>query len=167
MTYLLASVGATAAAIVELSLGPHVGVGGVHPHPVLVFGVIWTVALGVESGLVWAFVGGIALDSLAQRPLGASAFALLVAIAGAALIARSFIRIRPLAPLVAIPILSVVFSILLFMLLAAIRPQPVTTNDPIALFMPGAVYDAVLGLLFGPLLVSIRDRRMAEERVDW
>lgn len=166
MTYLLASVGATAAAIVELSLGPYLGVGGVHPHPVLVFGVIWTIALGVESGFVWAFVGGIALDSLAARPLGVSSFALLVAIAGAALIARSFIRVRPIAPLVAVPILSVLFSILAFVLLGAIRP-PVIADDPIAVFMPGAVYDAVLGLLFGPLLVSIRDRRMADERVDW
>lgn len=165
MTYLLASVGATAAAIVELSLGPYLGVGGVHPHPVLVFGVIWTIALGVDSGLVWAFVGGIALDSLAARPLGASAFALLVAIAGAGLIARSFIRVRPLAPIVATPILSVTYSLLLFVLLAAIRPM--IADDPIAAFMPGAVYDAVLALLFGPLLISIRDRRMAEERVDW
>jgi hypothetical protein len=51
-------------------------------------------------------------------------------------------------------------------LLAAIRP-PVTTADPIAAFMPGAAYDAVLGVLFGPLIVSIRDRRNADERVDW
>jgi hypothetical protein len=33
--------------------------------------------------------------------------------------------------------------------------------------MPGAAYDAVLGVLFGPLIVSIRDRRGLEERVDW
>src|SRR5262245_3997071 len=108
MTYLLAAVGATAAALVELSLGPYLGVGGVQPHPVLVFGVIWTIAIGVESGLAWAFVGGIALDSFAARPLGVSAFALLVSLGGATLIARSFIRIRPLAPLIAIPILRIV-----------------------------------------------------------
>jgi hypothetical protein len=33
--------------------------------------------------------------------------------------------------------------------------------------MPGAAYDAVLGMLFGPLAVSIRDRRNLEERMDW
>lgn len=166
MTHLLAAVGATAAALVELSLVPYLGVGGSHPHPVLVFGVIWTIAVGLESGLVWAFVGGIALDSLATRPLGVSSFALLVSLGGASLIGRSFVRIRPLAPIMSIPILSLVNSMILLGLLAAIRP-PVTVADPIAAFMPGAAYDAVLGVLFGPLIVSIRDRRHVDERVDW
>src|SRR3970282_440670 len=100
------------------------------------------------------------------RPLGVSFFALLISIGGASLIGRSFIRIRPLAPIIAVPILSLVNSMILFALLAAIRP-PVTPADPVALLMPGAAYDAVLGLVFGPLAVSIRDRRNVEERVDW
>ena len=166
MRYLLAAVGATAAALVELSLVPYLGVGGAHPHPVLVFGVIWTIAIGLESGLVWAFVGGIALDSLATRPLGISSLSLLLSLGGASLIGRSFVRIRPLAPIISIPVLSLVNSMILLGLLAAVRP-PVTVADPLAAFMPGAAYDAVLGVLFGPLLVSIRDRRILEERVDW
>ena len=166
MSHLLAAVGATAAALVELSLVPYLCIGAAYPHPVLVFGVIWTIAIGIESGLTWAFVGGIALDSFADRPLGVSAFALLVSIGGASLVGRSFVRIRPLAPIIAVPILSLVYSMILFALLAAIRP-PVTPADPVALLMPGAAYDAVLGLVFGPLVVSIRDRRMVEERVDW
>ena len=101
-----------------------------------------------------------------QGPLGASAFRLVISIGAAALIARSFIRIRPLAPVVAVPIVSLVYSMILFGLLAAIRP-PVTVADPIAAFMPGAAYDAVLGLLFGPLILSIRDRYRPDERVDW
>ena len=166
MRHLLAAVGATAAALVELSLVPYVGVEAAHPHPVLVFGVIWTIANGLESGLAWAFVGGVVLDSLAARPLGASSFALLVSVGAASLIGRSFVRIRPLAPIIAIPILSLMNSMILLGLLAAIRP-PVVVTDPIATFMPGAVFDAVLGVLFGPLIVSVRDRRSLEERVDW
>lgn len=166
MRHLLAAVGATAAALLELSLVPYLGVGGAHPHPVLVFGVIWTIALGVEGGLTWAFVGGIVLDSLATRPLGVSSFALLISIGGAGLIGRSFIRIRPIAPMVAVPVLSLLNSMIIFLLLAAMRP-PVTSADPVAAFMPGAAYDAVLGLLFGPLAVSIRDRLIVEDRVDW
>jgi rod shape-determining protein MreD len=166
MRHLLAAVGATAAALVELSLVPYLGVEGAHPHPVLVFGVIWTIANGLESGLVWAFVGGVALDSLGARPLGTSSFALLVSVGGASLVGRAFIRIRPLAPIIATPILSLVNSMILLGLLAAIRP-PVVVADPVATFMPGAVFDAVLGVLFGPLIVSVRDRRAVEERVDW
>jgi rod shape-determining protein MreD len=166
MRHLLAAVGATAAALVELSLVRYLSVGGAHPHPVLVFGVIWTIAVGVESGLTWAFVGGIALDTLASRPLGVSAFALLISLGGASFIGRSFVRIRPLAPIIATPILSLVNSMILFGLFAAISP-PVTTADPVAAFMPGAAYDAVLGLVFGPLFVSILDRRNVEERAAW
>lgn len=73
----LAAVVATGAALLETTVGPHVAVGGGGPHLVLVLGVVWTVAAGVESGLAWAFAGGLALDVLAQRPLGSSAFALL------------------------------------------------------------------------------------------
>jgi rod shape-determining protein MreD len=166
MRHLLAAVGATAAALVELSLGPYLWVGDAHPHPVLVFGVIWTIGIGLESGLAWAFVGGIALDTLASRPLGVSVFALLVSLGAASVIGRSFVRIRPLAPMIAIPILSLVNSMILFGLFAAIAP-PVNAPDPVVSFIPSAVYDAVLGVVFGPLAVSLLDRRNTEERVDW
>ncbi len=166
MTQLLAAIGATAAALIELSLVPFLRIGDAHPHPVLVFGAIWTIAAGLEAGLVWALVGGVILDSLASRPLGASAFALVISVGAAVLIARTFIRIRPLAPVIAVPIVSLLYSMILFALITAIRP-PVTVADPVAAFMPGATYDAVLGLMFGPLILSIRDRYRPEERVDW
>jgi hypothetical protein len=42
-----------------------------------------------------------------------------------------------------------------------------TVADPIGTFVPGALYDGVLGLILGPLVVSIHDRRTQVERVDW
>ena len=86
MSSLLAAVGATVAALLESTVVPHLGVGGTGPHLVLVLGVVWTVAAGVESGLVWAFVGGLALDVLVQRPLGSSAFALVVSLGAASVL---------------------------------------------------------------------------------
>ncbi|MBI2763142.1 MAG: rod shape-determining protein MreD [Chloroflexi bacterium] len=166
MTQLLAAIGATVAALLELSLVPYLQIGDAHPHPVLVFGVIWTIVAGMESGLVWAVVGGVMLDSLAARPLGASVFALVIAVGISVLISRTVIRIRPIAPVIAVPIVSLVYSMILLNLIAAIRP-PVSVTDPVAALMPGAAYDAVLGLLFGPLALSIRDRYRPEERVDW
>ena len=166
MTQLLAAIGATAAALIELSLVPYLAIGDAHPHPVLVFGVIWAIGAGFEAGLVWAVVGGIVLDSLVSRPMGVSVLALLLSVGGAQLIARSVIRIRPLAPVIAVPVMSLVYSMILILLIAAIRP-PVSVSDPMAMLMPGAAYDAVLGVLFGPLILSIRDRYRAEERVDW
>src|SRR5260221_14291342 len=80
MTLLLAAVGATVTALLELTIGPYLRVGIAEPHLVLVVGIIVTLALDIEAGLVWAFVGGLVLDVLAERPLGSSAFALLVCI---------------------------------------------------------------------------------------
>ena len=74
MTLLVAAIAATVAAIAESTITPYLRVGNAQPHLVFVLAVVWTVAVGLDSGLVWAFVGGLALDTLAQRPLGSTAF---------------------------------------------------------------------------------------------
>jgi hypothetical protein len=55
---------------------------------------------------------------------------------------------------------------LIFVLISATRPD-IAVADPIGRFISGAIYDGVLGLLIGPLAISIHDRRAAVERVDW
>jgi rod shape-determining protein MreD len=167
MSLLFAAIGATVTALVEATLATYIEIAGVVPHPVLVGGVIWTIAAGVDRGITWAFVGGLVLDSLLGRPLGVSAFALLAAVGGAALIAQPFPRLRLVAPIVAVPILSLVNSVLVMALSAAARPGA-DFADPLGLFLPGAIYDGVIGMFVGPLAVLIHDRRSgATERVDW
>jgi rod shape-determining protein MreD len=166
MSLLLAAVGATAAAVLELSVGPYLRVGDAHLHLVLVLGVVWTVTAGVEAGLTWAFVGGLFLDVLAQRPLGASAFALLVCLGGTAVLARFLSRFRPIAPIVAVLIFSVVYSMTLFVLFGALGSRIPDVN-PVSTILPSSIYDAVVAAVIGPLAVSIHDRRTEQERVDW
>jgi rod shape-determining protein MreD len=166
MSLLLAAVGATLAALIEITIVPYVEIGHAHPHPVLVFGAIWTVALGIDGGLVWAFVGGLALDVLVDRPLGSSAFALLVATGAAAGIARAMSHLRPIAPIVAVLAASTLNSLLLIALFSALR-DPVPVDDPAGILLPGLAYDVLLAALVGPLVVAVRDRRLEQERVDW
>lgn len=166
MSLLFAAIGATVTALVEVTLAPYIDVGDAAPHPVLVGGVIWTIAAGIDRGITWAFVGGLVLDSLLARPLGVSAFALLVAVGGAALLAQPFPRLRLVAPVVAVPILSLMNSMLILALTTAARPGA-SVPDPIGLLLPGAIYDALLGMFVGPLVVVLHDRRLATERVDW
>lgn len=166
MSLLFAAIGATVIALVEVTLRQYVTVGGVAPHPVLVGAVIWTVTAGIDRGIAWAFVGGLVLDSLLGRPLGVSAFALLAAVGGAALLAKPFPRLRLVAPVVAVPIFSLLNSMLILALTSAASPGG-TIADPVGLFVPGAIYDAVLGMFIGPLAVMLHDRRTANERVDW
>jgi rod shape-determining protein MreD len=166
MSLLLAAVGAMVAGLLELTIGSYMRVGDAQPHLVLVLGVIWTVASGLDAGLAWAFAGGLLLDILAPRPLGSSAFALLVALSLAAAAVRPFQRLRPLAPVALVPALSLVYSVLLLVTFGALR-SPISAPDPMTTLVPGIVYDAVIGVLLGPLIVSIHDRAGDQERVTW
>ena len=166
MSLLFAAIGAVIAALAEVTFGLYDAVGSATPHPVLVGGVIWTIAAGIDRGLTWAFVGGLVLDSLLGRPLGVSSFALLVAVGGASLVAQPFPRLRLVAPIVAVPTMSIVYSALLLGLMAAAQ-QTGLPRDPLTLVAPGALYDGVLGLFIGPLVVTLRDRRATAERPDW
>jgi len=166
MTLLLAAVGATLMALLELTVGPYLQVGLAQPHLVLVVGIVVTVAVGLEAGLVWAFVGGLVLDVLAQRPLGSTSFALLLCVGATAVLARLFARLRPVVPIFATLLLSLCYSMILFTALNALR-SPIPVADPVALVLPSVVYDTVLAALIGPLAISIHDRRTEVERVDW
>jgi rod shape-determining protein MreD len=166
MSLLFAAIGATVTALVEVTLAPYIRVADVAPHPVLVGGVIWTIAAGIDRGITWAFVGGLVLDSLIGRPLGVSAFALLASVGGAALIAQPFPRLRLVAPVVAVPLLSFVNSVLIMSLSAAARPGA-EVPDPLTLLLPGVIYDGIIGMFVGPLAVLFHDRRAATERLEW
>lgn len=166
MTLLLAAVGATGAALFELTVGPYLRIGGAQPHFVLVLGIVLTIAAGLEAGLVWAFVGGLALDVLAQRPLGSSSFALLLCVGGASVLGRLLASIRPIAPVIAVLVLSLLYSMVLFVAFGALG-SPLPVSDPVQTVLPSVLYDAVLAVLIGPLAVSIHDHRALKERVDW
>lgn len=166
MTLLLAAVGAVMTALLELTVGPYVRIGDAVPHLVLVFGVVVTIAVGLEAGLVWAFVGGLALDVLVGRPLGSSAFALLLSLGAASILARSLSRLRPIVPIGAVFICSLGYSMIQFVVLSALH-APLPVADPLAAVLPGAMYDTVLGVIGGPLAVAVYDRRAAQERMDW
>jgi rod shape-determining protein MreD len=167
MSLLLSAIGATVAAVLEVALGQYIEIGDAVPHFVLVLGVIWTIAAGIEGGIAWAFVGGLVLDALFGRPLGASAFSLLVAVGGARLFAQPLVRLRLLAPIVAVPILSLVYSVIITVLTSPGQPASVLGASA-AQFVPGALYDGVFGLVLGPLIVSAHDRRLPAERaLEW
>jgi rod shape-determining protein MreD len=166
MTLLLAAVGATVTALLELSVGPYLRVETTQPHLVLVLGVVVTVALGLEAGLAWGFLGGLVLDILAQRPLGSTAFAMLLCVGAAYVLGCLVTRLRPVVPIPATFLLSLVYSMSLFVAFNALRAT-IPVADPAAAILPGAIYDAVLAALIGPLAVGIHDRRAGEDRVDW
>jgi rod shape-determining protein MreD len=166
MQLVLAAALAVVTALAEFTIVPYLKVGNAVLHPTLVFGVVWVIAGGLEAGLTWAFVGGIALDILGQRPLGSSAFSLLVAIGLAYVIAGFVGRIRIAAPVIATAIASPTYSMLLFVTTTALSAAQLS-SAALGSVLPSAVYDTALAALVGPLTIAIVVRRQATERADW
>jgi len=165
MTLLVAAIAATVAALLESTITQYLRVGDAQPHLVFVLAVVTTVAVGLDAGLVWAFVGGIALDTLGSsaRPLGSTAFALLVAVGLTNVLARSLVRVRPIVAIIATALLSLVYSMTLVFLFSVLRP-PAALSDPLRLLLPSVLYDVIAAIVIGPLVVSIHDRMTEEER---
>ncbi len=166
MKFLLAAAMAVATALVEFTVVPYLHFGDAVPHPVLVFGVIAAIIGGLEVGLTWAFAGGLALDILGQRPLGSTAFSLLVAIALASVVGGFLSRVRILAPIGATAVASPVYSMLLLFTTAALTTAAIS-SEALHAVLPSTAYDVILAAAFGPLAVAISARRKEVERVDW
>lgn len=162
----IAAAVAVVAALAEFTVVPYLKVGEATLHPVLVFGVVWAIAGGFEAGLAWAFIGGLALDILGQRPLGSSAFSLLVAIGVASVIGGSMGRIRIAAPVAAATVASVIYSMLLLASTTALTTAPLS-GESLSTVLPSALFDTVLAALVGPLVVAVVARRHETERADW
>ena len=82
-------------------------------------------------------------------------------------LARSLARLRPIVPIGAVFILSLGYSMILFVTFGALG-APLPVADPLAAVLPSAIYDAVLGMVIGPLTVAVHDRRGGvEERHRW
>lgn len=166
MQLIIAAALSVVTALAEFTIVPYMKIGDAVPHLVLVFGVIWVIAGRLEAALVWALVGGLALDVLGQRPLGSSAFALLIAIGLASVIGGLLDRVRIVAPVVAAAIASPVYSMLLLVATSALTAATLS-SAALNTVVPSAIYDTVIAAAVGPLTVAIVLRRRAAERPDW
>jgi len=119
MSVLAPAVGAVLAAILESSVLTHLQVGGVKPDLVFAVGIAMAMTLGFESGMTWAFVGGITLDLLLPgRALGSSALTLVLVTAAALVVARALWPPRLLVISATSFSLTFVYQVLLLGLLA-------------------------------------------------
>jgi rod shape-determining protein MreD len=166
MILTLTAVGAVVTALLEGTLWPYLVVDGAHPHLVFILVVIVAIVLGLDAGLVAAFVGGLSLDLISARPLGSSAFALLLVAGLAVAIGRTLVQIRYLAPVIAVLVLSFVYSMVVAILFSALA-GPISLSDPLRQLLPGVIYDTVIALVVGPLAMAFKVRHLEQERVDW
>ena len=154
------------AALLQLTIVPYLKIGGAQPDLVLVFAVIATTAGTVEAGLISAFIGGLMIDLLAPRPLGMTAFMLVVSVGIAAVLVRALDRVRFVVPVLAVFVTSILTSGLFLLLYGALR-EPIPVVDPIRAMLPDAIYSAAIAAVVGPIAVAIRQRATERERIAW
>jgi rod shape-determining protein MreD len=164
----LAAVGAAVAALIQSTVLPFTAQGGGGLDLVLVIAVVWTMALGLEGGLVWAFLGGLVIDVLLMRPLGLTAFIDLLAVGAAWVIGR--VVVRPLYPVIVVTatVLAALAGPLTVLLYEALREVP-SGVDPVAGLVPSTILAAVVAALTAPLALAVGRRARVDEaeRVDW
>jgi rod shape-determining protein MreD len=163
MKLVLPALAAVVAALLEQSVAPHFGVNGAQPHLVLVLALVATMTISAQVGVTWAFAGGLALDVLAGRPLGSTAFTLLVVVSPFALIRPPALPLRLLATIAFVPVASALGFALLVIVQRALGmafavPQP-------ASLLAGIAYDTVVAILVVPLAAFTLHRRARAGRV--
>jgi rod shape-determining protein MreD len=168
ITLTLAAAGAVVAALLEVTLWPYLEVGGGHPHLVLIGAIVWATVASIDGALAWGFAGGLMLDVLGPRPLGASALALLVSIGIAAVAARALagMRLTYVGPLVVALPLSLLYSLVVALIVAGAE-QRTLPSGAVPSLVPGALLDLVLAVVIGAFAIAGLRRREETERVGW
>ena len=166
MSLTLAAVGAVVVAVLQLTIVPYLGIAGAYPDLILVVAVIATFTWSIEAGITLAFVGGLMIDLLAPRPVGLTAFTLLVATGIAAVIGRLIPRGRIIVPIVSVFVLSFVTDLLFLVLYSALRGK-LDVADPGSLILPSAIYSTAIAAVLTPAAVALHSRFADRERVAW
>ena len=168
MSLVLAAVGSTVAALIQSTVLPFAAEGGGGLDLVLVIAVVWTMALDLEGGLVWAFLGGLVIDVLLMRPLGLTAFIDLLAVGAAWAVGR--LASRALYPAIvatafATAAVTAPLGVLMYQALRDVPPGV----DPLAGALQSAIIAAIAAAVLAPPALAVaRARRATEaERVDW
>lgn len=163
MTLPFAALGAIVAALLETTVMPEVAIFGVQANLLLTLAVTATVIMGVEDGLVWAFLGGLLVDMLTPaRPIGATTFVLLVTVGLAALGTR-FVGQTRAGALLLVFVLTWAYHLLLLATLALTEGVAAGSFD-FQHLLGAAVLNTLLAIPFVALFVLLERRFGPQDR---
>jgi rod shape-determining protein MreD len=153
-----------AAAIVQSTALAHLEVVGVKVDFVLLLVVVWSIRRGIEAGLTWALLGGMALDVLSAGPYGTSVIACGFAAIVAGSVGPLMLRTSILLPLVLTPLASIVATLTAAMVMALLG-APISWPTTVALVvLPSAIIDSLAMLVVYPVASAIERRLDAVDR---
>jgi cell shape-determining protein MreD len=167
MTVLAPAVGAFLAAVIEASVLTHLQVGSIKPDLVFAVGIAVAMVLGFESGMTWAFTGGVTLDLLLPgRELGSTALTLILVTGSALFVARAVWPPRIMVIAGTALALSVVYQLLLLGILtltADVGFSGVSATDLVIV----ALMNALIAVAAAVVIRAIDLRFGEPERLAW
>lgn len=168
MTLPFAALGAIVAALIETTVVPEMAIFEIQANLLLTLAVVAAVLMGLEDGLVWAFLGGLLIDMLTPaRPVGATTFALLIMV-GLAVAATRVAGQTRLAALIIVFVLTWAFHLLLLATLALTEGLAAGGID-LKLVFATALLNMVVALPFVGLFTLLERRfgNVDRERTAW
>ena len=166
MSMPVAAIGALLAALLETSVLSELSIAGAKPDLVFALAIVVAMVVGFEDSLVWALVGGLFVDALAGRPLGATALVLLIVTGMAALLSRVTGAPRAFTVALATFVLTWLFQALMLAILS-ITAGIGMASIPVQLFLIIALMNALVALVAVVSTRALYRRFGAAERVDW
>lgn len=166
MTIPFAALVALFAALIEATVLPETPIVGATADLVLVVAVTATLVLGIEDGLVAAFLGGLLTDMLIpERPLGAATLALLIVVGMAAAVARVAGPSRRWLAVALTVVLTPVLHIALSLVLVLTEGAPLALD--LAAMLIAAFMNGLLAFPIASMFGAVERRFGVAERVDW
>ncbi|MEO7117928.1 MAG: rod shape-determining protein MreD, partial [Candidatus Limnocylindrales bacterium] len=141
-------------------------VSGIKPDLVFVVAVVVAMVVSFEDALVWAVVGGLLVDAMSARPIGATTLALLLVIGLATLAGRITRNPRTVTVIAAVLALTWVFQVLLLAILAATGGIALV-ELPTGRILIIAIVNVALALLVLALQRALFARFRSPERIEW
>jgi rod shape-determining protein MreD len=144
--------------VLQSTVLSHLAVAGVKVDLVLLLVVAGSIRRGVEEGIVWAIVGGIAVDLLSIGPFGASVLGFAFAAVLAGTIGPPLRQVSVVLPLLLTPLTSIIATLTSALVMAVFGwaiPWPATVA---LVVLPAAVLDSLAMVVVYPLF-SFADRR--------
>lgn len=152
------------AAVLQSSLLPHLALLGVKADLVLLLVIARSIRRGVEPGLVWAVLGGTAVDALSAGPFGMSILAFGTAAVLVGILGPGMRKASVLLPLVLTPLASIVATLVAAMVLAVLG-RPISWPATVALVvLPAAILNSAVMLVVYPI-VSFVDQQLSG--IEW
>ena len=145
-------------AVVQSTAAGRLQLGGVKPDLVLLLVIGGTLLYGGRSGILWAFVGGVAIDLFSGGPLGASSLAMMAAVLIVSIGHRPLSRYNPLVPLAAAALGTLVYASVYLGILAVFNSMGWFRRElPFFeamrfIVLPALLYNTALMFVFLPLL---------------